>query len=67
MIMSKSLHEVCTKDAPSKEASHHPDAKVVPSAEVNDVWPHYKCPNCGLDTPLPEWNTTNARKLIGEP
>lgn len=65
--MSKSLHEVCTKDAPSKDASHHPDAVVKSREEVKDTWPHYTCPNCGLDTPLPDWNTENAKKLLGEP
>jgi hypothetical protein len=65
--MSKDPHEVCTKDAPSKSASHHPDAIVKPRTEVGDEWPHYTCPNCGLDTPLPDWNTRSAKKLLSEP
>lgn len=64
--MSKSHHEVCTEDAPSKAASYHPDAYVKPREQANDAWPHYCCPNCGLDTPLPEWSTENAKKLLIE-
>jgi hypothetical protein len=66
-MMSKSLHEVCTREAPSKEARHHPDAVVVSREEAGDKWPHYKCPNCGIDTQLPEWNTVSAKKILGQP
>lgn len=65
--MRKSSHEVCTKESPSKEAAHHPDAFVRSREDAKDQWPHYVCPNCGLDTILPEWNTVNAKKLLGEP
>lgn len=65
--MSKSLHEVCTKESPSKEAKHHPDATIVSREDSIDKWPHYVCLNCGLDTQLQEWSTTNAKKLLGDP
>jgi len=65
--MSKSLHEVCTESSPARTAAHHPDAVVKSGEEAKDKWPHYVCPHCGLDTPLPEWNTTTAKKLLGQP
>lgn len=65
--MRKKVHEVCTQDHPYQNASHHPDAFVRSREEAKDKWPHYCCPNCGLDTPLPEWNTANAKKLLKEP
>jgi predicted RNA-binding Zn-ribbon protein involved in translation (DUF1610 family) len=65
--MSKAQHEICTKECPSKDAKHHPDAKIISRKDSVDKWPHYTCPNCGFDTVLPEWSTTNAKKLLGEP